>query len=429
MTKLFSAFKRSAYATLAVGMLLSLGACDKDKLKEQVEPKKSTDQRLSKAHGDPVRAELTLYSGHLHGIMGFHQNADIQGLKHMKRVQTMHLSYMSSGKQDKNGRDIYTWAVVPGPGLTDKFRVEYGVYHGKDEDHPERMINKYAHVYGLLIRYFDANNKDITNEFVTKGQENIHQHFFIPYNIKPWYTNITWESEDVKTLKSPYDKLVATRYAKGGEKLGGQTLPREDWKPFYYFYSDTDPLDKSYKASITGTNIDVKFLGFENPIGFKGWFGFNNPLYDQNTYLHMDKCIYTDFELGIKLLHAATSKTENTEDGKPSPFDSPTDKQVQNDLWDVHLSVPVLIYASQSDALSIDWVEIEDPRSPGQKKRTRNIKELKRQPKFEELRDFSKDYVKRIALAFGISHEEAIADIYAELMADPKEYESGALFF
>ncbi|MDY5857957.1 MAG: hypothetical protein SPK09_01825 [Porphyromonas sp.] len=428
MNQPFSRLGRRAWAMLGVACLATFGSCSKDDLSKGVKPQASVDERKSKAHGDPVKAVLTLYSGHLHGIMGFHQNSEAKDIKHLKRVQTMHISYTPTGSKDENGRERYAWTVLKGPGLTEKFKVEYGKYGGKDKDHPTRLISTYQHVYGLLIRYYDANGNDITNEFVTKGQEDIHQHFFIPNKIKPWHTDITWNSTKVVNLAPPYDKLVATRYREG-ETLLGKKLPKEDWKPFYYFYSDTNPLDQSYKASITGTNIDVKFLGFDNPMGFKGWFGFNNPLFDEQTFRYLNDCIYVDFEIGIKLLHAATHKTTNSEDGKtPSPYDMPSDRQLQNDLWDVHLSVPVLIYASQEDMLSIDYVEIDDPRTPGAKKKTRRIQELGRQPRFEELRDFSKDYVIRISKAYGITKEEAIADLYQEITA-ASDYESGALFF
>lgn len=429
MKHLFSVLKRATYATLALGMFLSLGSCDKDELKKNVDPKKSTDQRKSKAHGDPVKAVLTLYSGHLHGIMGFHQNADIKGLKHLSRVQTLIMRYMPTGETDVHGRAIYAWRVSKDPGTVDKFRVEYGNYMGKDRDYPDKLISKYALVYGLLIRYFDANDKDITHEFVTNGQENIHQHFFIPHNMKAWHTKVTWDSPEVIALNDPYDKIVSERFTQKGEDLNGTRLPREEWKPFYYFYSDTNPLDKSYKASITdgNTNAEVQFLGFENPMGFKGWFGFNNPIFDSKARNYLDKCIYVDFDLGIELLHAAESKTSRNPDGKPSPFDAPSDRQRQSDLWDVNLSVPTIICGSQEDGLYITPFYVNDPR--GGKKRIGNVKALGREPKFEELRDYSQDYVRRLMKAYNATDADIISDLYKIATADPKDSESGALFF
>lgn len=415
---------------LGVACLATFGSCSKDDLSKGVKPKASVDERKSKAHGDPVKAVLTLYSGHLHGIQGFHQNADIEGLKHMKRVQTMVLKYMPKGQKDAHGRDIYSWTVSQENGSTDKFRVEYGTYSDKNTDYPELLISEYNLVYGLLIRYYDANGKDITHEFVTNGQENIHQHFFIPdKEIKPWHTNITWNSPEVVNLTPPYDKLVATRYREG-ETLLEKKLPKEEWKPYYYFYSDTDPWDKSYKASITGTNMDVKFIGFNNPTGFKGWFGFNNPLFDSQVYRHYQKAIYCDFNISIELLHAATSKTSRNEDGKPSPYDSPSDAQLKSDLWDVNLSVPVLIYGSQEDALTLDKpVQVPDPRDSSKTITVRQITKLGRAPRYDELKDYSKDYVDRVAKAYGISKEDAIADLYTILTAPADKKESGAVFF
>ncbi len=416
---------------LGVACLATFGSCSKDDLSKGVKPQASVDERKSKAHGDPVKAELTLYSGHLHGIQGFHQNADIEGLKYMKRVQTMVLKYMPKGK-DAHGRDVYSWTVSQENGSTDKFRVEYGTYSGKDTDHPDQpLISKYNLVYGLLIRYFDANDKDITHEFVTNGQENIHQHFFIPdKEIKPWFTNVTWNSPEVIAKEAPYNTLIAQRYNQGEMHLGNK-LEVEEWKPFYYFYSDTDPWDKSYKASITDgdVNTNVKFIGFNNPTGFKGWFGFNNPLFDQQVYNHYKKAIYCDFNISIELLHAATSKTSRNENGKPSPYDSPTDAQLKSDLWDVNLSVPVLIFGSQEDGLSIHPVMIPDPRNPSKQKKITSARNLGRAPHYDELKDWSKDYVDRVAQAYGISREDAIADLYTILTAPAEKKESGAVFF
>ncbi len=422
MTRIFPTLKLTTWASLVLLLSLGLGACSKDDLKGKVTPQKSQDERKNKAHGTPVKAVLTLYDGHLHGIKGFHQNADVEGLKSIKRTQTMVLKYMDTGKKDDNGRAIHSWTTSPEG--TDKFRVLYGVYHGKDKDYPDKLISTYSLVYGLTIRYYDADDQDITYQFVTNGQENIHQHFFIPYNLKPFYNDITWESADVIARKPPYNEILAKRFVTGEDDL-----PREDWKPFYYFYSDTNPWDKSYKASITGRNDGVEFLGFDNPVGMKGWLGFNNPIFDQVAYKHLKHCIYYQFDLGVELLHAATSKTSRNEGGKPSPFDMPSDAQRQSDLWDVHLTAPVIIYGSQEDGLYIKAIEIDDPQHPGEKKTVRNLRQLGRKPTFDELRDYSQDFVLRAAKAYGISKEAVIDDLYLSATADPKKKESGTLFF
>lgn len=412
MTKLVSAFKRSAYATLAVGMLLSLGACNKDKLKEQVEPKKSTDQRLSKAHGDPVKAVLTLYKGHLHGLKGFHQDPDIAGVKHLTATQTITCKYEKTGEKDEHERDIYAWRISRENGGTDKFRVKFGNYKYQDNEYPE--VSHYAAVYGLTIRYFDANNVDITHQFVTNGQENIHQHFFTPSNIQSFYNNITWESPDVVALNPPYNEIIAKRYNKILAPQGDDAVKLETWKPFYYFYSDTNPWNESYQKSATSGDKSVKFIGFDNPVGLKGWFGFNNPIFDSQAWRHYEKCMYFSLDLNIELLHAAESKTSRHPEGKPFPYDSPDDSQRQSDLWDVALSIPTIIYASSEDNIVL---------------KGKSIKKLGRVPTMDELLPRCQDYVKRIAAAYDITEEQALADLYLIVTADPKLKESGAVFF
>ncbi len=283
MKKLLSTLKQVAYATLTVGLLLSAGACSKDDLEKKVTPKGSTDERKSKAHGDPVKAVLTLYRGHLHGIKGFHQDPDIAGVKHLKATQTIVCKYEKTGEQDAHKRDIYAWRLSRENGATDKLRVLFGNYKGQDYDYPE--VCTYTAVYGMTIRYFDANDQDITHQFVTKGQENIHQHFFIPKNIQPFYNQITWDSPEVKDLVEPYDAIIAKRYNKKLAPQGDNPVPLESWKLFYYFYSDTNPWDRSYQANVSKQNSDVQFVGFDNPTGFKGWFGFNNPIFDPQWHI------------------------------------------------------------------------------------------------------------------------------------------------
>ncbi len=414
MKNLLSTLKQVAYATLTVGLLLSAGACSKDDLEKKVTPKGSTDERKSKAHGDPVKAVLTLYRGHLHGIKGFHQDPDIAGVKHLKATQTIVCKYEKTGEQDAHKRDIYAWRLSRENGATDKLRVLFGNYKGQDYDYPE--VCTYTAVYGMTIRYFDANDQDITHQFVTKGQENIHQHFFIPKNIQPFYNQITWDSPEVKDLVEPYDAIIAKRYNKKLAPQGDNPVPLESWKLFYYFYSDTNPWDRSYQANVSKQNSDVQFVGFDNPTGFKGWFGFNNPIFDPQAWRHQSKCMYFTFDLNIELLHAAESKTSRNPDGKPSPYDAPSDSQRQSDLWDVALSIPVVIYGTSEDNIVINV-------------KGKRIATLGRAPRMDELRPHSQDYVKRIALAYGISEQEVLDDMYLIVTADSKHKESGAVFF
>lgn len=412
MKKMLSTLKRIACATLTVGMILSLGACSKDDLEKKIDPKGSKDERKSKAHGDPVKVVLTLYRGHLHGIKGFHQDPDIQGVKHIKATQTIVCKYEKTGVKDPHDRDIYAWRISKDESSTDKFRVLYGNYKGQDYDYPE--VCTYAAVYGMTIRYFDSNNEDITHQFVTNGQENIHQHFFIPQDIKPFYHQTTWDSPDVKNLVAPYDKIIAKRYNRILAPQGDNPVLLEKWKPFYYFYSDTNPWNKSYQANASKQNNDVEFVGFSNPVGFKGWLGFNNPIFDPHAWKHQDKCMYFTFDLNVELLHAAESKTSRNPEGKPFPYDAPSDSQRQSDLWDIALSIPVIIYGTSEDNIVVNG---------------KSMASLGRAPRMDELRPHSKDYVKRIALAFGISEDEVLADMYLITTVGGKHRESGAVFF
>lgn len=178
------------------------------------EPKKPHDESKDKLHDDPYKAVLTLVSGHFHGVK-FHQDADPEGAKYMKAVQTITFVYT----EDKG------WAPEAGSETT--FRLTSGT-------------KKTVSAYGLWIRYYNKDGEDITGQFIENNQDQIHQHFFIPKNVQP----IT--------------------------EIGGiaQADDNEPTALFDYTYMDTTPWNKTLRDEGT------KLTGKENPIGFKGYFNF-----------------------------------------------------------------------------------------------------------------------------------------------------------
>lgn len=240
------------------GASLAFTACSKD-------AKEPTDETEHKDHEDPQKAVLTLVEGHLHGTYKFHQNPNWKGV--IKNPQTITFTNTKEG-----------WK--PAEGSLRKFNVRSG-----------------ASVYGLWIRYYNKAGKDITGEFVSNGQDKIHQHFFIPKNIEKTFDGIDEE---------------------GDENIA---------ELFDYTYCDTDPWDKSMKKD------DARLVGDKNPVGLKGYFKF--------------KKTRKQFELNIRLMHAAESKFDK--DGKTSPFHSPSDAQLQSDHWDLTMKIPVVIYCSRGE--------------------------------------------------------------------------------
>lgn len=247
-------------------------SCEKD-------PVKPVDETGVKDHEDPFKAELLFVEGHLHGTYGFHQNPEYNNdVKHMRRIQKITFELTSKG-----------WG--PAKGSADKFLV--------------RGTPKESSVYALWIKYFNKEGKEMTSQFIQNGQDKIHQHFFIPKEVKP----------------SLYGKE--------------ESSDKDPSALFDYLYCDSDPWDKSYSKD-EGT----KLIGDKNPIGFKGYFKF--------------KKSYKQFILDIRLLHANSSKFGK--DGKASPFYKPTSAQLQNDQWDLSMRVPVIIYNDS-------YENIDDPKS------------------------------------------------------------------
>ena len=118
--------------------------------------------------------------------------------------------------------------------------------------------------YFVQIKHYSKSGQSINREYVTNGEDRIHQHFFIP------------------TIKN--SKLKATDII--------------DYK-----YLDTDPWDAPIST-------DAKVIGKQNPIGLKGAMTFKVPI------------VPTDhLQIRLRLLHARGSKFSKEE--KVSPFYQP----------------------------------------------------------------------------------------------------------
>lgn len=244
------------------------------------EPEAPQDETLNKLHDDPTKIVLTLASGHFHDVM-FHQDADIEGLEYMKSVQTITYE-LQEGK-----------GMAIAPGSADKFVVISG-----DDD--------IQSAYGLWIRYYNKEGEEITGHFIENGQDQIHQHFFIPKDVKPLGDLSVAEADD-----------------------------NDPAKFFQYTYMDTTPWNKTLKDAGT------KLTGKDNPIGMKGWFNF---MKSRKT-----------FKLNIRLMHARISKFK---DGKTSPFYAPSNAQKLSDHWDINIDVPFIVAHSRKE--ENDWNEEDD---------------------------------------------------------------------
>ena len=288
--------KKTISTTLISLLLLTLGlaAC---------KPSTPVDEVQNKNHDDPKKIELILFDCHFHGNK-VHATAQEKGVKYFTREQVMIL-------EEVPGKG---WQVSP-KGV-DRFIV-YGGKQDVNSPHPTSIIDPAKRdwtdqtfvagrdaglsdrQYGLIIRMYDKEGKDITGQFATNGEDKRHQFFFTARNIRP-------------------------------TKFGDQTKKFDDgvYHYMYYYYFDTDPWDKSL-------NEGAKYTGISNPIGLKGFMEF--PL------------IECRFELQLTLLHARSSKFSG-DGGRPSPFYGMTPKQRSTDVVDINLKgIPFIVFANTGE--------------------------------------------------------------------------------
>lgn len=143
----------------------------------------------------------------------------------------------------------------------------------------------------------------MNNQFVENGQDNIHQHFFTPENIKPTFDGLEESDDnDVQTLVD-------------------------------YLYVDTTPWNKTKHSK------EAEITGDSNPIGLKGVIRF---LKDRK-----------EFDLKIRLYHGYKSKT-NPETGTFDPFHKPSGILIQQGTWDINLSIPVVVFWNRDEYVDVD---------------------------------------------------------------------------
>lgn len=281
--------KTTIYKTIFIfltglSVVLLFDACDR-------EPVVPEDETRNKLHEDPARITLRLVECHLHAgwdeiqeVGGLHQNPESPA-RYMKRVQ-----------------DI-TYKLEAGHGWMLAVDSRSKFYVQKNGEY--RSGNKFTPgpVYLLFIYYYNARGELMNGQFVENGQDNIHQHFFTPENVRPTFDGRMEVDDDDPA------KLID------------------------YLYADTTPWDGSRHgdgAEITGDN---------NPVGLKGVVRF----------LKERK----EFNLRVRLYHGYQSKS-NPKTGSFDPFYMPSGVLVQRGTWDINLSIPVVVFWSREETVDVD---------------------------------------------------------------------------
>lgn len=184
------------------------------------EPFPPSNELANKEHEDPSKAIFILTEGKLREGVNFDNNPTLEGFLPSGRVQRITI-------EDSPHKG---WTISEGS--TREFVVT------PQEENSDL-------VYLLEIEYYNPNGDLMNDQFMTYGEDKLHQHFFVYY----------------------------------GQE--GRLTSSEDKLPYRYRYTDTDARGK--------------YIGQSNPIGFSGLLRFSSRLGS-----HID--------LSVELLHASESK-------------------------------------------------------------------------------------------------------------------------
>ena len=146
---------------------------------------------------------------------GPHQNPESPA-RYMKRVQEI------------------TYELKAGSGWTLAEGSQGKFYVQKNGEYKNGNNFTPAPVYLMFIYYYNSKGELMNGQFVENGQENIHQHFFTPENVRP-----TFDGKPEADDNDP-EALVD------------------------YLYVDTTPWDK------TKHDNEAEITGGTNPVGLKG---------------------------------------------------------------------------------------------------------------------------------------------------------------
>ncbi len=258
---------------IGVSLVLSLNSCSKD-------PVIPEDETKNKLHEDPAKMTVRLVECHLHADWneiqkagGPHQNPESPA-RYMKRVQEI------------------TYELKTGSGWTLAEGSQGKFYVQKNGEYKNGNNFTPAPVYLMFIYYYNSKGELMNGQFVENGQENIHQHFFTPENVRP-----TFDGKPEADDNDP-EALVD------------------------YLYVDTTPWDK------TKHDNEAEITGGTNPVGLKGVIRF---LKDRK-----------EFDLKLRLYHGYNSK-KNPQTNGFDPFYKPSGVLIQRGTWDINLSIPVVV--------------------------------------------------------------------------------------
>ncbi|MDN4753322.1 hypothetical protein QYZ87_02070 [Porphyromonadaceae bacterium W3.11] len=285
---------------VALATMLALSSC-----KNMDKPVDPTDETKEKNHDLPDKIELTLYRGHFHGF-DLHGSGMMEGQKYFKDVQTIIFKNVPGKGFQISPEGDQQFAILGGISSNKKASdiVDPATANWTNETFSPSKVTAAQHQYGLIIKLYNK-GEEITSQFVTNGQDKIHQFFFLIKNQK------------------------ASKYGDQSKEYPN------DYRLMNYFYYDTDPWNETIHGG-------AKLIGPSNPIGFKGILEFYEP--------------YTQFDLNVKLLHARSSKFD-TPNKKASPFYMMHKQQIARDDTDVNITIPIYVFGDSNEYLNANKFE------------------------------------------------------------------------
>lgn len=251
------------YAT-SVTIALTIVACNTN-------PDESVDETKNKLHEDPARMELVLTEVN-----------SAQSWEELSKTGKLVTSNTNANNEKQNTQTIsYETQIGKGWVISPNSASKFVVSSTKQSTVDNKLLT--VPVYTLAIKYYNNKGELMNYQFLTNGQDAIHQHFFqLPKN-NPVIVN----GKEDSTLKA--ENLID------------------------YLYADTDFKDGS-------------FIGSTNPIGLNGIIRFLVP-----------KANYT---LRVELFHGYIGKKDPRTQAF-SPFYHPSPLMIQTGTWDVQVNIPI----------------------------------------------------------------------------------------
>lgn len=264
-------FKTLSLTALAVTALVAFASCS-SKSKDMPQPTPSPAPTPSTEQVDgPVKVVIEIRNGHLHGHRSFHFVPSGGQFKYKNYFNTQRFTFVRQGDKwvlDKDSEKNFIGYQV----------VLFDGTEGSSKPN-----------YGTLVKLYDATGKELNATYNADAQRSHYQGLFYPTQVKGWDgAAVTFDASDPQNI-------------------------------FKYVYCDTKIWDKP--AGSTGNG----FLDVKDPVGFKGYFQFNQQ---------------SEFVLNYDLWMSPEGKLVG---GLPSDFWKPN-AQLAKGKRLVHIELPVSIF-------------------------------------------------------------------------------------